>query len=359
MIRSGYSFKTAVGHLPEVIARVQEIRLPAAPLADRNSTFGFVRWSKLSASAGLKPVYGVEIGVCPNLGEKKPVLDYWTFLAIDDLQPLHELLYTATKNPGKEPSLTYEQAFAARGLIKISGERVQLQHCDIVPDFYIGLSPATPKGLFNGAKAAGHQFLAMSNNYYTLASDAEFYRIALGSRASNTQSYAQHILSDDEWRVALKRICTDEDRELAIINRNASLVACNAKLTKAQILVPQKPKTIRAMCEEGAALLHVDLTDPEYSARLDRELALIEAKQFEDYFYIVADLVQFAKTKMLVGPGRGSSCGSLVCYLLRITSIDPLPYGLLFERFIDVTRGGWLIDKRTENALSEAISNSV
>jgi DNA polymerase III alpha subunit len=338
MIRSGYSFKTAVGHLPEVLARVQDIGFPAAPLADRNSTFGFVRWSKLTAKVNIKPVYGVEIGVCPTLGEKKPVLDYWTFLAKDDLQPLHELLYTATKNPGKEPSLTYAQAFAANGVFKISGERVQLEHCQIQPDFFIGLSPATPKGLFNGAKEAGHQFLAMFNNYYTLKTDAEFYRIALGGRASNTQSYAQHILSDDEWRDALRRVASPEEKLIAILNRDEVLENCNAKLTKAQILVPEKPKTLYEMCRDGAEILSVDLNDPKYSDRLDRELNLIIAKKFEDYFYIVADLVQFAKAKMLVGPGRGSSCGSLVCYLLRITSIDPLPHGLLFERFIDVTR---------------------
>jgi DNA-directed DNA polymerase III PolC len=80
------------------------------------------------------------------------------------------------------------------------------------------------------------------------------------------------------------------------------------------------------------------LKDPVYAARLDRELELIHDKGFEDYFYLVWDLVQYAKSEMLVGPARGSSCGSLVCYLLRITEIDPIPYGLLFERFIDVNR---------------------
>ena len=68
------------------------------------------------------------------------------------------------------------------------------------------------------------------------------------------------------------------------------------------------------------------------------EKGLLSHKNFEDYFYVIADMVKYAKQHMLVGPARGSSAGSLVCYLLDITDIDPLQYDLLFERFIDITR---------------------
>ncbi len=92
------------------------------------------------------------------------------------------------------------------------------------------------------------------------------------------------------------------------------------------------------MCETGAAKLGCDLNDEVYNKRLSRELDLIAEKQFEDYFYILADMITWAKERMIVGPARGSSCGSLVCYLLGITAIDPIPYGLIFERFIDINR---------------------
>ncbi len=76
-----------------------------------------------------------------------------------------------------------------------------------------------------------------------------------------------------------------------------------------------------------------------YTARLEREMKLIQEKNFADYFLIVADLMHWAKNKgILVGPARGSSAGSLVCYLTGITEIDPIPFDLLFERFIDSTR---------------------
>lgn len=343
MIRTGYSFRTAVGHLPEVISRLKEIEWKVAPIADRCSTFGFVKWTKLAKAAGLRPIYGVELGVTSALGEKKPTLDYWTFLATNSLRPLHDLVFLATSNPGREPSITYQQALATDGLIKISGERLPVEAVagDLFrsgpKDFFFGLSPATPKGLLRRAKEAGLAPVAMSSNVFPRAGDREFYRVALGKR-SGTQTYPQHILSDDEWREAVRWIATDDDMTQALLYRSMIFEGCEAELKTATMLIPEKPKTLRAMCEEGAKTLSINLREPIYKIRLDRELALIAEKKFEDYFYIIADMVNWAKARMVVGPARGSSCGSLVCFLLGITAIDPIPFKLLFERFIDTTR---------------------
>ena len=337
MIRTGYSFHTAVGHLSDVISRCKECGYPAAPIADRCSTFAFVKWTALAQQAGLRPCYGVELGVVPALGAAKPVLDYWTFMAKDDLRPLHELIYKATANPGKEPSLTYAQALTAPGVIRITGERAQLAHCQPQEDLYVGLSPATPKGLYAAAKATGYKFCAMANNYFPLAADREFYRVTLGIRA-NDQSYSQHITTDDEWRRALIRFANPEILDLALATRNTVTRQSTAELKKASMLVPAKPQTLRHMCAVGAASLGVDLTSQVYAERLAYELDVIKRKNFEDYFYIVADIMQFARQRMIVGPGRGSSSGSLMCYLLGITAIDPIPHELLFERFFDEDR---------------------
>ena len=339
MIRTGYSFKVATGHLPEVLARIKVVGLPKAPIADRMSTFGFVKWTKLCGD-DIQPVYGVEIACVPELGTKRPASDYWCFLAKEKVSALHDLIWMATRNPDKEPALTYAQAMGAEGVIKITGERLLLDRLPAYVernDFYFGLSPATPRGLYNAAKAAGLPMVAMNCNTYTNTTDREFYRVAIGWRSSG-QSYPQHILSDEEWSLALSRFVPLDERQDCIMERHRLLMQCNAKLEKATLLAPERPMTLRAMCEAGAADLGVDLSDPVYKARLDRELDMIATKNFEDYFYIVADMVQFAKSKMVVGPGRGSSSGSLVCYLLKITAIDPIPYGLLFERFIDITR---------------------
>lgn len=77
----------------------------------------------------------------------------------------------------------------------------------------------------------------------------------------------------------------------------------------------------------------------QYKPRLKYEFDMIVEKDFVDYFLIVSDLIRYAKSKDIgVGPGRGSSAGSLICYLLKITEIDPLQFPMLFERFLDPTR---------------------
>ena len=78
---------------------------------------------------------------------------------------------------------------------------------------------------------------------------------------------------------------------------------------------------------------------PEYTARLKEELDIIKGKDFSTYFLIVEDAIRWAKEQRIpVGPGRGSAAGSLVCYSLGITAVDPIEYGLLFFRFIDPAR---------------------
>ena len=77
-----------------------------------------------------------------------------------------------------------------------------------------------------------------------------------------------------------------------------------------------------------------NLNNEQYLNRLKHEYEIITKMGFEDYFLIVSDLIHYAKTHdVMVGPGRGSSAGSLVSYLLEITTIDPIKFNLLFERF--------------------------
>jgi DNA polymerase III alpha subunit len=336
-IRTGYSFRTAVGHLPDVMSRVKELGWSSAPITDRASTFGHTRWTKLCEENDVRPVYGVEIGVVEKLGEKKPTVDHWTFVAKTDLEPLHEILLRATLNPsGGEPCLLYGQAQRAEGLIKMVGGRANMGEVSPDKDLFLSLDPSTPRGQFNKATERKIKLMASSQNFYPRAEDLEFWRVALGFRAG-TQTYPMHILSDDEYLEAMWNFPDEAVRD-AIDARDMTMALCRASQREATILQPDKPKSLREMCEDGAARKGVDLTSQVYAERLDRELRMIEEKNFEDYFHLVAYCVSWAKTKMIVGPARGSSCGSLVCYLLDITAVDPIPYNLVFERFIDSTR---------------------
>ncbi|HEA6321477.1 TPA: DNA polymerase III subunit alpha, partial [Staphylococcus aureus] len=120
---------------------------------------------------------------------------------------------------------------------------------------------------------------------------------------------------------------------------------CNAELNYHQSLLPQyqtpndesaKKYLWRVLVTQ---LKKLELNYDVYLERLKYEYKVITNMGFEDYFLIVSDLIHYAKTNdVMVGPGRGSSAGSLVSYLLGITTIDPIKFNLLFERFLNPER---------------------
>jgi DNA polymerase III alpha subunit len=340
-LRTGFSFRTAAGKLDEVMSRLVELGATYAPITDRASTFGFYRWAKMAEKKGLIPVFGVELAVSPDTQAKKPASDHWTFIALgDDVSKINRLVETATEQFRYQPLLTIAQAIEAEELAKMTGHRPVLNwDKGPVGGIHIALGPSSPIGLIRKARDNGWPLMATHDNVYPRPEDKGFYEILLG-RDADSQTYPQFILSDEEWRESVAKHALDEDTLGAALEaRNAAWVGgSRAKLRKASLPTPVRRASLRDLCLEGAAKLGCDLSRPEYAARLDRELQLISEKGYEDYFYIVTDIVQWAREKMIVGPARGSSCGSLVCYLLRITTIDPIPYGLIFERFVDINR---------------------
>lgn len=337
-LRTGYSFRSAVGKVDDVIARLKEIGATTAPITDTASTFGWVKWKKAATKAGLRPVFGVELAVTPSINEKKPAVDYWTFIAKDSLVPLHELVSLATQQFRYQPLLTREQAWSRDDVNVIMGHRTDFVSVPAGDHLWVALSPSIVKGQVRAAVDAGHRLVAASDNRYVREGDVGFYETVAGRNAS-TQSYPQWILSDEEWhKNTVDRKGLDMIAVEAVLNRDAIFAMSTATLQPAEMVHPERPATLEELCRRGAADLGCDLSRPDYAARLKRELDLIATKKFEDYFYLVSDICQWARERMIVGPARGSSCGSLVCYLLKITSVDPLPFGLIFERFIDINR---------------------
>lgn len=328
-LRSGYSFRVAFGHLADV---AEANPWSFMPLTDRASTFGYVNWEKMAKKAGKKPVYGIELAVTPSINEKKPTVNHMTFLAKNSLGPTNRLLNIATAQFRYQPNLTVEDVnrIDTNEIAILLGRKPDLERIEVRPGMYLDVGPATPKPLIAWAREKGVPMVASSDNFYPTAEDFQAYEVMIG-RGANSQTYAQHVLSQPEW-MSLRH-----DPELWA-NTERLATEMKAGLVQAKLMVPEHPATLEELCRRGAVKLGCDLADPVYSERLERELQLIETKKFEDYFFIIADLIAYAKTVMFVGPARGSSCGSLVCYLLGITTIDPIPHGLLFERFIDITR---------------------
>lgn len=340
-VRTGYSFRAAAGKLDKVLDRLQELGHNIAPITDRASTFGFYRWQKACKERGLKPVFGVELAVTNSIHAKKPSVDYWTFLAIDEVEAVNKLVTLATTQFRYQPLLTLDQALAAEGVFKMTGHRPPIEFWDAEPqpEIAVGLMPSTPVGVVKRALAKGWQLAASSDNRFPRAEDKGFYEVLTG-RNAESQSYEQHLQSPEEWGASIshheslgwERVKAAGDLSHQWLER------CDAPLRKSCLPKFPATKTLEQLCLEGATALGCDLSRREYDARLKKELGLIHEKGYEDYFYIVADICVWARSRMLVGPARGSSCGSLVCYLLGITTVDPIPFGLIFERFVDINR---------------------
>ncbi|MEK3954257.1 DNA polymerase III subunit alpha [Psychrobacillus sp. FSL K6-1464] len=149
-----------------------------------------------------------------------------------------------------------------------------------------------------------------------------------------------HILSSEEWSEWFF------DAQSWIENTERMLNSCNVSIEKSASIMPKYPLPetknskdyLRELCEEGLKKRINEITKP-YVERLNYELSIINQMHYEDYFLIVQDFMRFSKQQnILTGPGRGSSASSLVAFSLNITDIDPLRYGLLFERFLNPER---------------------
>lgn len=326
-IRSGYSFRTAYGFLEDVIKRIHSEH---APLTDRASAYGFNRWRKLCIKSGKKPVFGVELAVTDSPNAKKMNLNHVTLIATTHLGPLNAALELAFSQFRYEPVLTYNQLNALDKSLKvILGRRINPDMLDGERDWYYAESPSQIPAMQRWAKERGWTPVACSDNMYPAPEDRHAYAITMG-RDANTQTWPQHILTDAE----LAMYASPE----AFVNRQLLFDQCTADMLKPKLIKPATDKTVEQWCVEAAPTIGVDLTDPVYAARFEREMGVIKQLGFEDYFLIIADLIGYAKTKMFVGPARGSSCGSLVCYLMGITTVDPIKHDLLFERFLDPGR---------------------
>ena len=340
--RTEFSFRMAYGTLDRVLATNQDDKFAA--ICDRHGTWGHYQWQVQCDKVEKKPIFGVELHVCIDESERtKQQHDYMRIYAKNNegLKQLYDIVTHSTGNFYYEPRIDYQHIYEelkSGNIIVVSGDSPDLKYLEQLsahPEFYVGISPATPEFVVNHAISCNCKLVAMSDVYMPQPENFPAYEIVAG-RNSNKKTTIQHILTEDEWRSACNLL--DEVQQNEALRATSDIAGmCNARLEQASMVEPERPDTLLNMCLSGAEQRGLELNE-DYMQRLNHELKLIKDKDFEDYFYLVADLCIFAKKHMLVGPARGSSCGSLVCYLLFITEVDPLPYDLLFERFIDVNR---------------------
>jgi len=332
-LRTEYSFRTAYGPVKKVIDTAEG---DAVGICD-TGTWGHVAFQRACKEAGKKPLYGVEIAFVDDARsrEKQPT-NYMSFIAKNNagLKEIYELVTRSTDNFYYIPRLDYSDLFdISENVIILSGANpnwgmLPLSHKD---NLYIEIGPMSTKKCLDAVNR-GFKPVAVSDNFYPKVSDKKVYEVLTG-RNRQSRTKPMHILSEWELRSIVKWLPED-----AVANTYAISEQCDASLPEAQMVHYKTNETLEGMCVEGARQLGLDLDDDIYKARFKREIDMIREKEFEDYFFVIADMVKYAKQHMLVGPARGSSAGSLVCYLLGITTVDPIKHDLLFERFIDISR---------------------
>jgi DNA-directed DNA polymerase III PolC len=322
--RTEFSFRQVFGPVPRVAAAVAATGAQYAGIVD-GSTWGHVRWAKAAEGAQFKPLFGTEVTV-PLPDGRKPQ----AWLLAEDTAKFYKVSTALRQKEADALAIVAN----AKGVVRFAGSALTdpdtFDYIDINPS-----SSVAQRAALALARRTNKPMVLTSANFYPKPDDYAAF-LSIGGREATTPQY---IMTEQELRAAIRGL-DDAAWKQAVMNTHEAAERCATALPQAPII--HVDGDLRALAEAGRqrrlALGHLPSWPQAYEDRLQREITAIEAKNFESYFIVVADLIDWAKQRMLVGPGRGSSAGSLLCYLIGITEVDPIPHGLLFERFIDLTR---------------------
>jgi DNA polymerase III alpha subunit len=333
-VRTGMSFRDCYGRMPEIMSRLKEVGADSAAIVDSN-TFGHVRWEKEAKKAGITPMFGMEVPIITigEDGEPEKIKPRAWILAKDT-----KAFYNATSKCVQNGGMTPEEFEELVGVIRFPGgalDKLQPEHYD-----YIDINPSSYVLAARGVTCSRLYDKPMVITGYNDMPSAAHERFATAWEVRDSVGVRTIESEGSIWEV-LKLIMTrDEFMEAGDNTRNIALDLKDVVLQKAPII--SLDGDMVALCREGQksrlARGHIKEWTDEYEQRLVMEIEQIQLKKFDSYFLAVADLVSYAKRHMLVGPARGSSAGSLACYVLGITEVDPIPHDLLFQRFIDISR---------------------
>lgn len=341
-VRTEFSFRETFAPLAAVTARLKELGCTAAGCVDANaSTWGHVRWEAEMHSAGIAPLFGVEVGVCadPAAANAQP-LTTW-FLAKDPAAMYQLTTLAHTQAVSGKACLSRRQFLDAQGIIRFTGNALLDDPEAVEAGCWVDLNPgsllATRQALSFLRRNPRARAVVTADNAYAAPQDKPLFGLA----ARMGKPTPQHLLQAEEYPVAMGGAVSGALIEAAHAHA-AEIAAELAGVRLARAPLIKLAGDVEALCREGIKTRlqkgQIAAWTPEYEQRLVRELELVREKAFESYFLMVADMVVWAKERMLVGPARGSAAGSLACYLMQITEVDPMPYGLMFERFVDITR---------------------
>ena len=372
--------------LPGLIAAMD---MPAVAVTDTNNMFCALEFSEGASKSGIQPIIGCQVDLAYDLaatGEKVRAPAALVLLAqneqgYENLMALNSCLYL--NSDGELPQVQLSQlVMHSEGLICLSGgpngplgkllQNGQVVKAQALADqlastfgdrLYIELQrhpsedgsvpeaeQLSERGLVEMAYAMGLPLVATNDVYFPKAQMYEAHDalicIAEGSYVDQQEPRRrltpQHYLKSPAEMVVLFA-----DLPEALENTIEIAQRCAFKVYKRDPILPKfaddEVVELRRQSNEGLqrrlAVIPHAVSVEDYQKRLNFELDIIEGMGFPGYFLIVADFIAWTKRQNIpVGPGRGSGAGSLVAYALTITDLDPLRYGLLFERFLNPER---------------------
>ena len=383
-LHTEYSLLDGANRIGPLLDKVQALGMKHCAITDHGAMYGVVEFYQQCLKRGIHPVIGCEVYVCPDMHEKSGASREYSHLILlcENQTGYQNLMYMVSQGFVEgfyyKPRIDYDLIRGhSEGLIALSAclsgdipkalldgrqnDAVALAERYIElfgkDNFFIeiqdhGLSDQKRilPGLVRLARSLDIPLVATNDCHYPEREDARTQEILMCIQTGKTLSDEHHMRMDTE-EMYLKS--EEEMRALfpnlpdAIENTVRVAERCHVDFDFKSLHLPRFPlpegendafEYLKARCEEGLR----EKYPPERAdarERLSYELGVIRQMGFVDYFLIVWDYVHFAKTHgILVGPGRGSGAGSIVCYSLGITAIDPLKYELLFERFLNPER---------------------
>ena len=386
-LHTEYSLLDGSIRMKELMKKASEFKMPAVAMTDHGNLFGAIEFYQEAQHAGVKPIIGCEVYVARGShkdrpGSRRDAAYHFTLLAENETgyRNLVKLLTTAHLDGFHYVPRIDKEMLAERsaGLIGLSGclagevnsaiqaDNVQkakqsaAEYRDILgaENFFIELHDhgmeeqrKCNSALPQIARDLGVGLVAANDVHFLRRSDHQAHDVMLcigtGKMVQDEtrMRYVPELYfkSPDEMREVFRDFPQAIENTLKISER------CHLDLEFGRSKYPEYPvpagKTregyLRELCYSGLRQRYGErpANDPELIRRLDYELGVLEKTGFVSYLLIVWDFIHFAKERGIpVGPGRGSAAGSIVAYVLGITDIDPLQYGLLFERFLNPDR---------------------
>ena len=384
-VHSEYSLLDGSAKIEELVSRTKEMGMNSIAITDHGVMYGAIDFYKAAKNAGIKPILGCEVYVATTSRHVKERRDDGNYLHLVLLAENEEGYHNLIKlvSLGFTEGFYYRPRVDEEALREYSKGLIATSAClgGVVPRVLLtqGYEAGKARALvYNEIYGQGNFFLELQENgldeqrevnqmlmrisqetgiplvvandvHYIDASDTGAHDVLLCIQTGKTvhDENRMRFNSDDFYLKSPQEMyAMFPYAKEALENTQKIADRCNVEIEFNNYHLPKfqipggttAADYLRELCEVGLKKRYGDHAHL-YQGRLDHELNIIISMGFEDYFLVVADFIKYAHDNgIIVGPGRGSGAGSVVAYTLRITDVDPIPFSLLFERFLNPER---------------------